>query len=187
MNMPILTQFGNSEQSNTLVEVATRQFNGEQVSEGITNSILVAKHFKKNHRDVLRAIKNCGCSDEFRQRNFAQSSYLNEQGKSQPMYEMTKNGFSFIAMGFTGKQAAQFKESYINAFDEMSSFINSQNLTLISQFNKAFLEFERASDIASQAGRNLSLYGRKIKPLAAERVAELERQIQPLLFTEDMA
>ena len=63
MNMPILTQFGNPEQSNTLVEVATRQFNGEQVSEGITNSILVAKHFKKNHRDVLRAIKNCGCSD----------------------------------------------------------------------------------------------------------------------------
>ena len=90
-------------------------------------------------------------------------------------------------MGFTGKKAAQFKESYINAFDEMSSFINSQNLTLISQFNKAFLEFERASDIASQAGRNLSLYGRKIKPLAAERVAELERQIQPLLFSEDVA
>ena len=184
MNMPILTQTNKTDQ---LVEVVTRQFNGEQVSEGVTNSLLVAKHFKKNHRDVLRAIKNCGCSDEFRQRNFAQSSYLNEQGKSQPMYEMTKNGFSFIAMGFTGKQAAQFKESYINAFDEMSSFINSQNLTLISQFNKAFLEFERASDIASQAGRNLSLYGRKIKPLAAERVAELERQIQPLLFTEDMA
>ena len=184
MNMPILTQPNNTEQ---LVEVTTRQFNGEQVSEGITNSILVAKHFKKNHRDVLRAIKNCGCSEEFRQRNFAQSSYLNEQCKSQPMCEMTKNGFSFIAMGFTGKQAAQFKESYINAFDEMSNFINSQNLTLIAQFNKAFLEFERASDIASQAGRNLSLYGRKIKPMAAGKVADLERQIQPLLFTEDMA
>ena len=69
--MPILTQTDNAEQ---LVEVTTRQFNGEQVSEGITNSILVAKHFKKNHRDVLRAIKNCGCSEEFRQRNFAQCS-----------------------------------------------------------------------------------------------------------------
>ena len=57
----------------------------------------------------------------------------------------------------------------------------------IVQFNKAFLEFERASDIASQAGRTLSVFGRKIKPLAAERVAELEHQIQPLLFTEDMA
>ena len=184
MNMPILTQTNNAEQ---LVEVITRQFNGEQVSEGITNSILVAKHFKKRHSDVMRAVKNCECSREFSERNFALAEYVDEQGKPRPMYEMTKNGFSFIAMGFTGKQAAQFKESYINAFDEMSNYINSQNLTLISQFNKAFLEFERASDIASQAGRNLSLYGRKIKPMAAEKVAELERQIQPLLFTEDVA
>ena len=187
MNMPILAQFENTEQSNTLVEVATRQFNGEQVSEGITNSILVAKHFKKRHSDVMRAVKNCECSKEFSERNFALVEYVDAKGEKRPMYEMTKNGFSFIAMGFTGKQAAQFKESYINAFDEMSSFINSQNLTLTSQFNKAFLEFERASDIASQAGRNLSLYGRKIKPLAAEKVAELERQIQPLLFSEDVA
>lgn len=184
MNTNILSQSSSTEQ---LVEVITRQFNGEQVSEGITNSILVAKHFKKRHSDVMRAVKNCECSKEFSERNFALAEYTDEQGKPRPMYEMTKNGFSFIAMGFTGKQAAQFKESYINAFDEMSSYINSQNLTLIAQFNKACLEFERASDIASQAGRNLSLYGRKIKPLAAEKVAELERQIQPLLFTEDVA
>lgn len=184
MNMPILTQTDNAEQ---LVEVATRQFNGEQASEVITNTLLVAKHFGKNHRDVLRAAKNLECSKEFRERNFAQSSYINEQGKSQPMIEMTKNGFVFLVMGFTGKQAAQFKESYINAFDEMAEQINSQNLTLISQFNKALLEYERAADIASQAGRNLALFGRKIKPMAAGKAAELERQIQPLLFTEDVA
>ena len=182
--MNMLAQSSNTEQ---LVEVTTRQFNGEKVSEGITNSILVAKHFKKNHRDVLRAIKNCECSDEFRQRNFAQSSYLNEQGKSQPMVEMTKDGFSFVAMGFTGKEAAKFKEDYINAFNEMHDFLNSEQLSLIAQFNKALLEFERASDIASQAGRTLSVFGRKIKPLAAEKVADIERQIQPLLFSEDVA
>lgn len=167
-----------------LVEVVTRQFNGEQVSEGITNSLLVAKHFNKRHSDVMRAVKNCECSKEFSERNFALAEYIDDQGKPRPMYEMTKNGFSFIAMGFTGKQAAQFKENYINAFDEMSNFINSQNLSLIAEFNKAMLEFERASDIASVAGRNLALFGRKIKPMAAEKVAELERQIQPLLFTE---
>ncbi len=70
-------------------------------------------------------------------------------------------------MGFTGKEAARFKEDYIAAFNEMRDMINSQNLTLIAQFNKAFLEFERASDIASQTGRNLSSYGRKIKPLSS--------------------
>ncbi|ENW86648.1 hypothetical protein F906_01707 [Acinetobacter pseudolwoffii] len=174
-----------TEAQNQLIEISNRFHNSDNQAEATTTSLKVAKYFQRNHRDVLRAIKNCGCSDEFRQRNFAQSSYLNEQGKSQPMYEMTKNGFSFIAMGFTGKQAAQFKESYINAFDEMSSFINSQNLTLISQFNKAVLQYERASDAASDAGRNLVLFGRKIKPLAAEKVAELERQLQPLLFDEE--
>ena len=152
-----------------------------------TTSLVVAKFFGKRHSDVLRAVSKLDCSEDFSQRNFALADYIDEQGKPRTMLSMTKDGFIFLVMGFTGKQAAQFKESYINAFDEMSSFINSQNLTLISQFNKAFLEFERASDIASQAGRNLSLYGRKIKPLAAERVAELERQIQPLLFVEDVA
>ena len=98
------------------------------------------------------------------------------------MIEMTKDGFTFVAMGFTGKEAAKFKEDYINAFNEMHDFLNSEQLNLISQFNKALLEFEQASDVASQAGRTLSLFGRKIKPLAAEKVAQLESQLQPQLF-----
>lgn len=184
--MNMLAQPSNTEQ---LVEVATRQFNGEQISEPMTDSFILAEHFEKRHDNVVRAIENLECSPEFANRNFEVCFKNNDlqNGKPQKYYRMTKNGFSFVAMGFTGKKAAQFKESYINAFDEMSSYINSQNLTLIAQFNKAYLEFERASDIASQAGRNLSLYGRKIKPLAAEKVADLERQIQPLLFTEDVA
>lgn len=50
MNTNILSQSSNTEQ---LVEVITRQFNGEQVSEGITSSILVAKHFKKRQIQPL--------------------------------------------------------------------------------------------------------------------------------------
>lgn len=182
MNKPL--NFGHETQEH-LIEISNRFHNSNSLAEATTTSLNVAKHFGKNHRDVLRAAKNLECSNEFRERNFAQSSYVNEQGKSQPMIEMTKNGFVFLVMGFTGKQAAQFKESYINAFDEMSDFIKSQNLTLISEFNKAVLQYERASDAASEAGRNLVLFGRKIKPLAAEKVAELERQLQPLLFDEE--
>ena len=67
--------------------------------EATTNSLLVAKRFKKHHRDVLRAIRNLGCSEEFRLRNFAQSSFINEQGKTYPCYLMTQterqaSGFS---------------------------------------------------------------------------------------------
>lgn len=87
------------------------------------NSLIVAKMFGKNHRDVLRAIKNIECSDEFRRRNFAQSSYINEQNKKQPCVMMTRDGFTFLAMGFTGKKAAQFKEAYIKRFNEMEKLI----------------------------------------------------------------
>ncbi|GFK92213.1 hypothetical protein NNJEOMEG_00035 [Fundidesulfovibrio magnetotacticus] len=69
----------------------------------------MAKHFDKRHDDLLRAVKNLECSEGFRLRNFTESSYLNQQGKSQPMYEMTRDGFSFLGMGFTGAKAARFK------------------------------------------------------------------------------
>ena len=36
-----------------------------------------------------------------------------------PCYQITRDGFAFLAMGFTGKRAAQFKEAYINAFNQM--------------------------------------------------------------------
>lgn len=87
--------------------------------EARTTSLMVKEKFGKRHGDVLRAIEKLECSEEFRQRNFASSSYLNDQGKSQPMYEMTRDGFSFLVMGFTGKGAASWKERYIAAFNRM--------------------------------------------------------------------
>lgn len=87
----------------------------------ITTSQQVAQHFGKGHNLVLRAIRNLECSDEFRLSNFAQSSYLNEQGKEQPCYRLTRDGFVFLAMGFTGKDAAQWKEAYITAFNRMEA------------------------------------------------------------------
>lgn len=174
-----------TEVQNQLIEISNRFHNSDNQAEATTTSLKVAKYFQRNHRDVLRALRELECSAEFSVRNFALTEYIDTQGKPRPMYEMTKNGFVFLVMGFTGKQAALFKESYIAAFDEMSDFIKSQNLTLISEFNKAVLQYERASDAASEAGRNLVLFGRKIKPHAAEKVAELERQLQPLLFEEE--
>lgn len=161
-----------------LVKVSQRN----DSKEVTTTSLKVAEFFNKRHTEVLRTIHNLECSPKFRQRNFASAEYLDKQGKPRPMIEMTKDGFTFVAMGFTGKEAAKFKEDYINAFNEMHDFLNSEQLNLISQFNKALLEFEQASDVASQAGRTLSLFGRKIKPLAAEKVAQLESQLQPQLF-----
>lgn len=87
--------------------------------KAITTSLDVANYFDKRHNDVLRALRFLDCSVEFSQRNFAQAEYLDYQNKPRPMYRMTKDGFVFLAMGFTGKRAAQFKEAYIEAFNEM--------------------------------------------------------------------
>lgn len=84
-----------------------------------TTSNQVAAHFGKRHDTVLRAIRSLECSAEYRLRNFAESSYRNEQGKEQPCYRLTRDGFVFLAMGFTGKEAAQWKEAYITAFNKM--------------------------------------------------------------------
>ena len=82
-----------------------------------TTSLIVAEKFNKRHDNILRAIENLECSNEFRLLNFEESSYRNEQGKMQPCYRITRDGFAFLAMGFKGKKAAVWKERFIAAFN----------------------------------------------------------------------
>jgi Rha family phage regulatory protein len=84
-----------------------------------TTSLKVAEAFGKLHKDVLRKIQTLDCSPEFNQRNFAPVEYVDAKGEKRAAYEMTKDGFMFLVMGFTGKAAAQIKEAYINAFNLM--------------------------------------------------------------------
>ena len=97
-----------------------------------TNSVLVAKVFNKEHGKVMRDIANLKCSNDFRAANFGLSSYVNEQNKEFPMYEMTKDGFTFLVMGYTGQKAAEFKEAYINAFNKMETELKSQQTKQLS-------------------------------------------------------
>lgn len=91
----------------------------------VTNSFKIAEHFGKIHRDVVRAIDDLDCSPEFRVRNFAQSSAdvpMPRGGVRQiKAYSITRDGFTFLAMGFTGSKAAQWKEAYIEAFNRMEA------------------------------------------------------------------
>ena len=95
-----------------------------------TNSVLVAKVFNKEHGKVMRDIANLKCSNDFRAANFGLSSYVNEQNKEFPMYEMTKDGFTFLVMGYTGQKAAEFKEAYINAFNKMEAELKDKKPAL---------------------------------------------------------
>lgn len=151
-----------------------------------TTSLLVADKFGKRHTNVIRSIENIECSENFAKLNFELCFKNNDlqNGKPQKYYKMTKDGFVFLVMGFTGKQAALFKEDYINAFNEMHDHINKEQALLFNQFNQALLEFEKFSDLASQAGRTLSLVGKKLKPKALEKVESIKSQLQPDIFID---
>lgn len=88
-----------------------------------TTSLLVADRFGKRHADVLRAVEKLECSPEFSERNFALTSaevaQPNGGFRAVPMYRITRDGFSFLAMGFTGRAAAVWKEAFVDAFSRM--------------------------------------------------------------------
>ena len=88
-------------------------------NQALTDSRIVAQKFDKNHRDILRDIR--GLIDQIGDvRNFAQMfSEITQNGQVYPMYLMNRDGFSLLAMGFTGKKALKFKLDFINAFNAM--------------------------------------------------------------------
>lgn len=102
-----------------LVEVT--RINKEEVT--VVSSIDVAETFGKEHARVLRDIRELACSDEFRLGNFAESTYLNSQNKKQPMYFITRDGFTLLVMGYTGEKAMKFKEAYIRQFNAMEKML----------------------------------------------------------------
>lgn len=92
----------------------------------VTTSLKVAEVFGKVHAKVMRDIEKLDCSDEFTIANFGKRTFKTEQGNEYPMYEITKDGFVFLVMGYTGKKAAGFKEAYIRKFNEMEAELKSQ-------------------------------------------------------------
>lgn len=96
-------------------EIQIQTKNGELV----VDSRHVAESFGKQHSIVLRAMRNLECSAEFRRCNFASFKINGLTGEVTSHYEMTRDGFTFLAMGFTGKDAAAWKEKYIAAFNAM--------------------------------------------------------------------
>ena len=93
----------------------------------ITTSLKVAEVFGKRHNDVLKSIRNLTSAQNCAVlKMFETSSYVNEQGKEQPMFIMNRDGFTLLAMGFNGEKALEFKVKYIEAFNEMEAELKSQ-------------------------------------------------------------
>lgn len=125
----------------------------------VTSSLKVAEYFGKPHKDVLKSIRTLECSACFQGRNFSPSFYfsnLHRGGrKKQPMYYLTRDGFTLLAMGFTGKVAVRFKEAYINAFNEMEELLRSSKEAEYAKqlFKKQVEEFNENIRKAIAAGK----------------------------------
>ena len=94
----------------------------------LANSVDVAESFDRQHKTVIQAIKklldDLGSAEggkEFGALNFEQSTYTDARGNTQPCYKMTRDGFTMLAMGFTGEKATRFKMAYIDAFNRMEA------------------------------------------------------------------
>ncbi|WP_434082809.1 Rha family transcriptional regulator [Enterobacter hormaechei] len=90
--------------------------------EPVTTSQAIARYFGRDHDKVVNRIENLDCSAEFLTRNFRRVKF-EHKGRSLNAYEVTKDGFTFLAMGFTGKKAAAFKENYIAQFNYMANWM----------------------------------------------------------------
>ena len=122
-----------------------------QAEDGVpfTTSLAVAQAFGKEHKDVLRAISNMECSPEFVERNFALYEYSRDLGigvREYPAYRLTRDGFAFLAMGFTGKKAAAWKERFLEAFNAMEAALLKQQ----RQKEAQRLERQHKKELAEQ-------------------------------------
>ena len=89
--------------------------------QAVTSSLQVAENFNKDHKHILEAIENLTVENMAVRNMFQEGTYMNSRGRLYKMFYMTKNGFTLLAMGFTGKKATQFKIQYINAFNQMEN------------------------------------------------------------------
>ena len=151
------------------------------------DSLYVAEFFEKNHKEVLRDIRNIaapnsGLSKEFAERNFALGSYKDKQNKKRPCYYLTRDGFTILVMGYTGKKAL-----YIRRFNEMEELIKSlvkartefplltENIKLLHEKPKPY-HFSNECDMI-----NRIVLGKSAKQFRLENNLEKGTSIRPYL------
>lgn len=156
------------------------------------DSLYVAEFFEKNHKEVLRDIRNIaapnsGLSKEFAESNFALGSYKDKQNQKRPCYYLTRDGFTILVMGYTGKKALRFKELYIRRFNEMEELIKSlvkartefplltENIKLLHEKPKPY-HFSNECDMI-----NRIVLGKSAKQFRLENNLEKGTSIRPYL------
>jgi phage regulator Rha-like protein len=112
----------------------------------------------------MEAIRNLDCSDDFRESNFRTSTYTSLQNKELPCYEISRDGFAFLAMGFVGVKAAEWKEKYIVAFNQMESALNEsikKPILKMEDLNAIAKRIDQLNEVGSFHGAGLASFKKK--------------------------
>lgn len=148
----------------------------------VTDSLVVAETFGKRHDDVLKSIRELDCSEEFSLRNFSESTYINERGRTYPKFLMTQDGFAFLVMGYTGKEAARFKEMYINEFNRMKQQLALQQFNIPQNYRDALY---LAADLEEERAR-LAELNQQLEQKTLEQQAKIEKDQPLVIFAESV-
>ena len=109
-----------------------------------TDSLVIAEKFSKRHKNVLQAIDNLP-PDEFTRLNFQPAVFIDKNGDERRMVKMTWKGFSMLAMGFTGAKAYQWKQNFLDAFEDMGEYIDRLKQAFRDPPRAGILETKRAA------------------------------------------
>ncbi len=161
-------------------------FIAREGAELVTDSRAVAIAFGKNHQHVMRTIRSMHVSRHpeiaaHALSNFGQSSYANAQGKTQPMYRMTADGLSELAMGFSGDKARIVRIRFIAAFKSVAQRLADRERSITERLHDLSRR-EAPSEVKGRIGSLLMNERKREKPeFSAERAA-LEALSQPSLL-----
>lgn len=117
--------------------------------QAVTTSLLIAEVFGKEHKNVLKDIEDLAAKNLATKDLFHESTYVN-RGKDYKQYYMNRDGFTLLAMGYTGKKALDFKLQYINAFNEMEKSLSIQAPTNMIEALTLALEQQKTIDVQNQ-------------------------------------
>lgn len=124
----------------------------EKNNQLVVSSLQVAEDFGKEHKHVLEIIRKMTAENSALLDMFYESTYRSKQNKALPMYLMNRDGFSLLVMGFTGKEALDWKIKYIKAFNSMESQLRSGQTKLPnSRSDKALLAQAKILNAKSRA------------------------------------
>ena len=147
-----------------------------------TDSLKVAAVHGKSHDNVLKLIRRrVAEAGEWGLVNFDESYYINAQGKSQPMFTMTKDGYAFLVGKMTGKKAVEHQIAYIEAFNAMEAYIKNQREGLTYQCMEKELEFIENKNKGSFHGSGLRKF-QLTQPKIKTELEALKALVQPSLL-----